>query len=109
MVFFMYFFDFSVYLAILFLCISLISFLSMHKIIAPLILLSSLTLLTSCMDRDDTQIPTVKPQKESPVEVDMVTAPIATGTVMTPTPQAKVNPVSSGVLARSKKISYMSP
>ena len=86
-----------------------LTLLLMHKIIAPIVLLSSITLLTSCMGRDDTQIPTVKPQRESTIPVDMVIAPIATGKTVAPASQAKVSPVSSAVFTRNEKISYMSP
>ena len=52
------------------------------NVVAPLVLLSSITLLTSCMSKSETTTPTVKAPTEASIPVDVVTTPIATGGTM---------------------------
>lgn len=80
-------------------------------IVAPLVLLSSITLLTSCMAKKDTP-PTVPAPTQTAAPVDVVTTPISTGT-QTPTSEtmsgsAGVSPISS-VLTRTETVSYKNP
>jgi hypothetical protein len=53
-------------------------------IVAPLVLLSSITLLTSCMDKDDKKMPMIKSSTETSIPVEVVTTPIVTDTVVAP-------------------------
>ena len=81
-------------------------------VVAPLGLLSSITLLTSCMSNSDTATTTVKAPTEASIPVDVVTTPIATGGSMTvsgSTFSEGVIPSAANVITRTETLSYMNP
>jgi uncharacterized protein with FMN-binding domain len=89
------------------------------NIVAPLVLLSSLTLLTSCMTKKDAT-PVVPAPTQSATQVDVVTTnptPAPTETV-TPTPaptepttgSSSVTPTAqASVITRTETVSYKNP
>ena len=81
-------------------------------VVAPLVLLSSITFLTSCMSKSDMTTPTVKAPIEASIPVDVVTTPIATGSAMMAsgsTSSEGVIPSAANVLTRTETVSYMHP
>ena len=80
-------------------------------VVAPLVLLSSITFLTSCMSKSDMTTPTVKAPIEASIPVDVVTT-IATGSTMMAsgsTSSEGVIPSAANVLTRTETVSYMHP
>ncbi len=97
-------------------------------IVAPLVLLASISLLTSCMEKPVPVAPVVRPVETS-VPVEIVTtppsasvevSPVASGTMMTPdtAPLAPVSPTltatastsqAPAMTTRTETVSYMSP
>lgn len=81
-------------------------------IVAPLLLLSSIALLTSCMSKTDTTIPTVKAPTEAAIPVEVVTTPISTGATMAVSGSVStqgVIPAATRVLTRTEIVSYKTP
>jgi hypothetical protein len=80
----------------------------MRKIVAPLALLASITLLTSCTEKQATvpAVPAVKTETPAPVEVVtpvVPVAPVATGTAATPVTATPT------VRTRTETVTYASP
>lgn len=78
-------------------------------IVAPLVLLSSISLLTSCMEQSS-PVPTVTPVVETSAPAEIVTESVTpttpTPTELTPTPEASIAPT---VLTRTEVVTYQTP
>lgn len=92
------------------LSVFIFSLFSMKKhIVAPLVLLSSISLLTSCMEKSE-PVPTVVTPTETAAPVEIITesvtptTPAPTETV--PAPEASVAPT---VITRTEVVTYQSP
>lgn len=79
------------------------------NIVAPLLLLSSITLLTSCMAKKDTP-PTVPAPTQTAAPVDVVTTPVpAAPTTPDTTSGSAAVPAAPSALTRTETVSYKNP
>lgn len=79
-------------------------------IVAPLVLLSSITLLTSCMETT-APVPAVQNTPEATVPVEVITESIATGVVVpveTVTPVSETTPAAAPI-THTEVVNYQSP
>lgn len=81
-------------------------------VVVPLMLLSSITFLTSCMSKTSTQTSTVNAPTQVATPVDIVTTPINTGATMTSSGSAstgEVTPSVANIITRTETVSYRNP